>query len=306
MSQSIFRRGALAVITGSASGVGYAFAAHCRRQGMNLALLDINQETLTKAQSTLESLSSSGKVQTYTLDVSDHNAWLTVRDDLATRFPSNNGAIDFLLLNAGTSVKPTTSQPWEDISYFQKTLGTNLFGVINGLSTLLPMVQKSSGPSAVVLTGSKQGITNPPGNPAYNASKSAVKSLAEQLSHSLRTEGNASYAPHVSVHLLVPGWTFTGLSGNAGPVTDDAAREKKPAGAWLGSQVVEYGVRKIEEGMFYVIVPDEDVDEALDKARVTWAAADVTEGRSALSRWDESWKERAAEWIKDDAEKRRK
>lgn len=58
--------------------------------------------------------------------------------------------------------------------------------------------------------------------------------------------------------------------------------------------------------MFYVIVPDEDVDEALDKARVTWAAADVTEGRSALSRWDESWKERAAEWIKDDAEKRRK
>lgn len=273
---------------------------------MNLALLDINKESLSKAQSTLESLDSKGKVQTYPLDVSDHDAWLSVRDDLATSFPDNKGAIDFLLLNAGTSVKPTTAQPWEDIAYFQKTLNTNLFGVINGLSALLPLVQKSSGPSAVVLTGSKQGITNPPGNPAYNASKAAVKSLAEQLSYSLRTTGNPSYAPHVSAHLLVPGWTFTGLSGNAGPVSDEVAREKKPSGAWLGSQVAEYGVKKIEEGKFYVIVPDEDVDEALDQARVTWAAADITDGRSALSRWDEEWKERAAEWIKGDAERRRK
>lgn len=305
MSQSVFRPGALALITGSASGVGYAFAAHCRRQGMNLALLDINKETLSKAQSALESLDSKGKVQTYPLDVSDHDAWASVRDDLATSFPDNQG-VDFLLLNAGTSVKPTTTQPWEDIAYFQKTLGTNLFGVINGLSVLLPLVQKSTGPSAIVLTGSKQGITNPPGNPAYNASKSAVKSLAEQLSHSLRTQGNPSYAPHVSAHLLVPGWTFTGLSGNAGPVTDEVAREKKPKGAWLGSQVAEYGVKKIEEGQFYVIVPDEDVDEALDQARVTWAAADITEGRSALSRWDDAWKEKAADWIKDDAAKRRK
>lgn len=306
MSKSVFRPGALALITGSASGVGYAFAAHCRRQGMNLGLLDINKETLTKAKSTLESISSEGKVQTYALDVSDHSAWLTVRDSLATDLPDNKNTIDFLLLNAGTSVKPTTAQPWEDISYFTKTLNTNLFGVINGLSVLLPLVQKSPGPSAVVLTGSKQGITNPPGNPAYNASKSAVKTLAEQLSYSLRTSGNPSHAPHVSVHLLVPGWTFTGLSGNAGPVGDEVAREKKPKGAWLGSQVAEYGVKKIEEGKFYVIVPDDDVDEALDQARVTWAAGDVSEGRSALSRWDETWKDKAAEWIGGEAEKRRK
>jgi len=308
MSKSIFRPGALALITGSASGVGYAFAAHCRWQGMNLALLDINADSLSKAHSTLDTISSQGNatVKTYPVDVSDHAAWLTVRDSLTTDFPDSNGAIDFLLLNAGRSVKPTTTQPWEDIDYFQKTLATNLLGVINGLGVLLPLVQKSAGPAAIVLTGSKQGITNPPGNPAYNASKAAVKSLAEQLAHSLRTPGNPSYAPHVSAHLLVPGWTFTGLSGNAGPVADEVARKKKPKGAWLGSQVAEYGVRKIEEGAFYVIVPDEDVDEALDQARVTWAAADITEGRSALSRWDDEWKGRAAEWIKGDAERRRK
>ncbi|KAK5048522.1 hypothetical protein LTR84_005612 [Exophiala bonariae] len=308
MAKSLFRPGALALISGSASGVGYAFAAHCRRQGMNLALLDINKDTLTQAKSTLESISSAEntKVQTYALDVSDHNAWLAVRDSLTETFPSNEGTIDVLLLNAGTSVKSTTAQPWEDINYFTKTLNTNLFGVINGLSTLLPLVQKSRGPSAIILTGSKQGITNPPGNPAYNASKSAVKTLAEQLAYSLRTSGNASFAPHVSVHLLVPGWTFTGLSGNAGPVSDDVAREKKPKGAWLASQVVEFGVQKIEEGKFYVLVPDEDVDEQLDQARVTWAAGDVSEGRAALSRWEDGWKDRAAEWIGGEAERRRK
>jgi NAD(P)-dependent dehydrogenase (short-subunit alcohol dehydrogenase family) len=55
-----------------------------------------------------------------------------------------------------------------------------------------------------VITGSKQGITNPPGNPAYNASKAAVKSLAEHLGFDLKDT-------RTSVHLLVPGWTFTGL-----------------------------------------------------------------------------------------------
>ena len=86
-------------------------------------------------------------------------------------------------------------------------LSTNLFGVIHGLNNYVPSFQSrtNSAPAAIVITGSKQGITNPPGNPAYNASKSAVKTLAEHLSWDLRDSRN------VSVHLLVPGWTFTGL-----------------------------------------------------------------------------------------------
>jgi NAD(P)-dependent dehydrogenase (short-subunit alcohol dehydrogenase family) len=87
-----------------------------------------------------------------------------------------------------------------------QTLETNLFGVIHGINTFLPVVKKASEskPTSIVITGSKQGITNPPGNPAYNASKAAVKSLAEQLSYDLRESST-------SVHLLVPGWTFTNL-----------------------------------------------------------------------------------------------
>lgn len=87
----------------------------------------------------------------------------------------------------------------------EQILEVNLFGVINGINTLLPVVQASTKPSSVIITGSKQGITNPPGNAAYNASKSAVKTLAEHLSWDLRETST-------SVHLLVPGWTFTGMA----------------------------------------------------------------------------------------------
>jgi NAD(P)-dependent dehydrogenase (short-subunit alcohol dehydrogenase family) len=75
---------------------------------------------------------------------------------------------------------------------------------VNGLNTFVPSIQSQKGPSSIVITGSKQGITNPPGNVAYNASKSAIKTVAEHLSYDLKDTST-------SVHLLVPGWTFTGL-----------------------------------------------------------------------------------------------
>lgn len=296
---SVFRSGALALITGGAGGVGFAFAQHCRRQGMHLALLDINKDSLSAASSVLQKIDNKLLTLTYEIDVSDLSAWSAVKSDLEGKFQT----IDLLMLNAGFGIRTTT--PWSDASYFQKTLATNYFGMINGLVTFLPFVTKSTGPSAVVLTGSKQGITNPPGNPAYNASKSAVKTTAEQLAYDLRTEGSSIFAPHVSAHLLVPGWAFTGLSGNVGPVEDEVALKNKPHGAWLPSQVAEYGVKKINEGKFYIICPDTDVDESLDNARMTWATQDITEGRSALSRWDEKVKEEAAGWIRKDAERRR-
>jgi len=305
MSTTVFRPGALALISGGASGVGFAFASICRRHGMHLAIIDNNSHNLQLASSKLGSMSSTThpgvKTETYEMDVSDVSAWSRVRDDIGSKF----GTVDLLMLNAGTSFKPTTSQPWEDVDYFQKTLNINFFGIVNGLAAFLPLVQKSKGPSAVIFTGSKQGITNPPGNPAYNASKSAIKTIAEQLAHDLRTKSSPSYAPQTSVHLLIPGWTFTGLSGNAGPVPDSEALGKKPAGAWLPSQCAEYGYRGVKEGKFYIVCPDDDVDESLDQARMTWGAGDWIDGRSPLSRWDEKYKDQAAEWIKNEADKRR-
>jgi NAD(P)-dependent dehydrogenase (short-subunit alcohol dehydrogenase family) len=310
-AHSVFRPGATALISGGASGVGFAFATICRKHGMNLALLDINQESLSKALEMLPSKSNE-KTETYKMDVTSVQDWQRVRKEVESKF----GGVDLLMLNAGAGFKPETTQSWEDISYFQKTMQTNLFGYINGLASFLPLVQKSTGASAVIMTGSKQGkvvrqgfrivltcvgITNPPGNPAYNASKSAVKTLAEHLSHDMK-----SSHPNISVHLLIPGWTFTGLSGNGGPVADEEAMKTKKPGAWLPSQVAEYGYKKMASGKFYIICPDNDVTEELDQARMTWGAGDWIEGRVALSRWDSQFKDEAAGWIKKEADKRGK
>lgn len=155
---------------------------------------------------------------------------------------------------------------------------------------------------SIVITGSKQGITNPPGagNPAYNASKAAIKNLTEHLAHDLRSNPDTA---HVSVHLLIPGWTWTGLMGNVGPT--DEKDITKPAGAWYPSQVATELLRGLEHGDFYIVCPDGETDAALDQARMKWGSEDAVEGRPALSRWDEKWQTRAAQEIQADAEARR-
>lgn len=163
-------------------------------------------------------------------------------------------------------------------------MDTNLFGVINGISTFLPSLRAQKHPTAIVITGSKQGITNPPGNPAYNASKAAIKTLAEHLSYDLR-------ATLTSVHLLVPGWTFTGLTGGG-------KTKEKPEGAWAPEQVAEYLEKKMGDEKFYVICPDNDVSEEKDKKRVLWTVGDIVEERPPLSRWRDGYKDDAEEWMK--------
>lgn len=162
-------------------------------------------------------------------------------------------------------------------------MNTNLFGVINGISTFLPSLRTQSQPTSIVITGSKQGITNPPGNPAYNASKAAVKSLAEHLSYDLR-------ATPTSVHLLVPGWTFTGLTGGR-------QTKEKPEGAWDPEQVADYLQQKMAEDVFYVICPDNDVTVEKDRKRMLWSVGDIVNERPPLSRWREGYKDDAEEWM---------
>lgn len=134
-----------------------------------------------------------------------------------------------------------------------------------------------------MITGSKQGITNPPGNPAYNASKAAVKSLAESLSYDLR-------ATPTSVHLLVPGWTFTGLTGSGGTT-------EKPKGAWAPEQVAGFLEEKMADGVFYVICPDNDVSQERDRKRMLWTVGDIVNERPPLSRWRDGYKEDAEKWM---------
>lgn len=92
------------------------------------------------------------------------------------------------------------------------------------------------------------------------------------------------------MHLLVPGWTFTGMTGGG-------KMKEKPAGAWSGEQVIEYLEGKMGKGEFYAVCPDNDVDEATDKKRMLWSVGDVVEGRPPLTRWRPEFKKEAEEWM---------
>ena len=85
-----------------------------------------------------------------------------------------------------------------------RILGVNLLGAVNVVQRFVPGMVEGDDPGLVVCTGSKQGITQPPGDTAYNVSKSGVKSLTEGLAHTLREEnGRARLGapPHSGIHV---------------------------------------------------------------------------------------------------------
>lgn len=134
-------------------------------------------------------------------------------------------------------------------------------------------------PGLVINTGSKQGITNPPGNPAYNVSKAGVKSATESLQHTLRNIEHCK----ISAHLLVPGFTYTGL-------VKRFVGNEKPDGAWTPEEVVDFMLEAISRGSFYIVCPDNEVTRDEDSKRILWAAGDLAYDRSPLSRWDDAYK----------------
>ena len=128
-------------------------------------------------------------------------------------------------------------------------------------------------PGLIINTGSKQGITTPPGDPAYNVAKAGVKVFTEALQHELRSRDGC----RVSAHLLIPGFVFTGLTAKG--------RTGKPEGAWTPDQTVDFMLESLAQGDFYILCPDNEVARATDEKRIAWAAGDIIENRPPLSRW---------------------
>jgi len=158
--------------------------------------------------------------------------------------------------------------------------------VINGSNAFVQNMVESKEDAFVMITGSKQGITCPPGNPSYNVSKAGVKAFAEALAHELRETTDK----RVTAHLVVPGWTFTKLT--RGDKTD------KPDGAWWPQQVVDYAMPRVAKGDFYIVCPDNDVTSVMDQARMEWSATDVVANRPALSRWSKEYKDEFEAFMK--------
>ena len=153
------------------------------------------------------------------------------------------------------------------------------------MHSFAPAMIAQGTPAVIVNTGSKQGITCPPGDAAYNVSKAGVKAVSEALQHALRNLEGCQ----VSAHLLIPGWTFTGLTARQGG--------EKPAGAWWPEQVIDFLLEALGRGDFYILCPDNDVARVTDERRILWAAGDLVENRPPLSRWHPDYKDAFAEFL---------
>ncbi|KAK6333968.1 hypothetical protein TWF696_002479 [Orbilia brochopaga] len=269
---SVYKPGNVALVSGGASGIGRAIANLCLTEGMHVAIVDKNRAAITDWLHESREKHPNLKIEGYPEDVANPNSWSLFKKDFLKIFQR----LDLLVLNAAIA-QPSD---WTHASTFLKTFEVNVMGYLHGVATFFAEITASEpgSPKAIVMTGSKQGITNPPGNPGYNASKAAVKFLAENLHYDLRD------SPSTSVHLLVPGWTFTGMSKSP----------EKPEGAWEPEQVAKFLREKMDNGDFYIICPDNEVDEETDNRRILWAAHDVVERRPPLSRWREDWKDKAA------------
>jgi NAD(P)-dependent dehydrogenase (short-subunit alcohol dehydrogenase family) len=266
--------GRVAVVTGAASGIGLAAAAKFAGLGMRVVMADANAQALEAAEDRVARLTAHpGDVRLCVVDVSEAADVERLRDLTLADF----GEIGLLMNNAGVD---DGGGVLGDLEKWRRVIDVNLWGVIHGVNLFAP----ESAPSAIVNTGSKQGITCPPGDAAYNVSKAGVKVVTEALAHELRNIEGCK----VSAHLLIPGFTFTGLTRAA----------EKPAGAWTVEQVVDFMIDSMAAGDFYILCPDNEVTRATDERRILWAAGDIIENRPPLSRWHPDYKDAFAEFAK--------
>lgn len=180
-----------AIITGAASGIGLAIATLLSHEGYESHLFDVDEEKLSSEASRLSGTRAfAGSV---------------AKPDDVQRLADQVGAVDLLCLNAGvisTSSGPPWSAPPEE---WDRVLGVNLLGVVNGLRSFVPLMLDRASPSHILITASLAGAATWPGGGPYAASKHAVLAVAEQAALELQDS-------HIGVTALCPALVETAMS----------------------------------------------------------------------------------------------
>jgi NAD(P)-dependent dehydrogenase (short-subunit alcohol dehydrogenase family) len=188
--------GKVAVVTGAASGIGFALAERFARDGLDIVLADIEERALASAAERVGALG----VETLAVptDVSDNKSVEALAKAAVERF----GSVQIVCNNAGVS---SGADPWfGPLSAWSWVLGVNLWGVIHGIRAFLPIVI-NQGEGHIVNTASIAGLY-PGSGPIYAASKHAVVALSEELFQATKIVGLP-----VGVSVLCPGWVRTAI-----------------------------------------------------------------------------------------------
>ncbi|KAL7556510.1 hypothetical protein ACA910_000973 [Epithemia clementina (nom. ined.)] len=307
----LMKPGNTAVVTGASSGIGRAASLKFALAGMNVWMLDVDGAELLESQKFVKQEATSAGVNPSQLilaevvDVANPDALELVMDQVF-----GNGNCHILMNNAGIGAG---GGPFTDIETVHKTMAVNLYGPIHGATIFAPKMEESKEPGIIINTGSKQGITMPPGNLTYNMSKAALKCYTEGLEHALMKK-RLEEGGKLRAALLVPGWVNSSIllkserAKASNPEEFDKNsiffHEEKPAsGAWMPSQVIDFMIEELDKGRFYVICPDNEVDRFTDNLRITWTSQDITQDRPPLSRWHPDYKEAFEEFVANEKKK---
>jgi NAD(P)-dependent dehydrogenase (short-subunit alcohol dehydrogenase family) len=282
MTHPALAPGSVAVVTGGAAGIGLAAAKRFAALGLSVCIADLGEDRLASAAKAVAAEAQGGAADVLAVGTDVSRIEDLRRLDAAVR--ERFGGTDVLMNNAGIQPGSGVFGPAES---WQRVIAVNLWGVVHGCQVFVPGMIERGRPGLVVNTGSKQGITTPPGDPAYNVSKAGVKAYTEALQHELRNTPGCG----VSAHLLIPGFVWTGLTARG--------RAEKPAGAWTPDETVDFMLERLGQGDFYILCPDNDVPRSLDERRILWAAGDIVENRPPLSRWHPDYAGAFADFVKE-------
>lgn len=188
--------GKSAVVTGGASGIGYALCQALDQHGVWVYAADVNEAGLAKLQQT-----SSAKLKTHRVDVSDEAAVAV----LLQRVMTEQGRLDYLFNNAGVVVggnfEDMTAAAW------QKIININLWGVIHGTQHGYALMLKQ-GFGHIINTASSAGVLPVAKSTAYAATKHAVVGLSTSLREEARKHG-------VRISVACPGLVDTNIFASA-------------------------------------------------------------------------------------------
>ncbi|MFG0678748.1 SDR family NAD(P)-dependent oxidoreductase [Delftia sp. WSY_7] len=272
-------KGGVAVVTGAAVGIGFAIAQRVAREGMAVVMFDRDEQALEQAGAGISRALPGALVKTVVGDVTSPEALDRLKNVAAAL-----GPITFLVNNAAVISK---AGPWERTEVWKQVMDINFWAVLSLQNLFVPIMLAQSSPAAIVNLGSKEGITTPPGNAAYNVSKAALRVLTEQMAHELRER-----TPLISAHLLIPGYTFTPMN-----FPGMTATTAKPDAPWTADQVAERLMLGLSQDEFYIFCQDNEVTREMDQRRMQWSADDLILNRPALSRWHPNYRKAFAEYL---------